>query len=101
MLAAHETGATGAVGVSERERQQQQRTAIRVVADHDKGGEALALADLPLPGAEEVEPLIRREGGLCAFQLAPDAFRGGEVVNDVDGGDAARLRPPICIRRPA
>ena len=53
------------------------------------------LADLPLPGTEEVESLIRREGGLRAFQLAPDAFRGGEVVNDVDAGDAARLRPRI------
>jgi hypothetical protein len=41
MLAAHETGATGAVGVPERERQQQQRTAFRVIGDHDEGGEAL------------------------------------------------------------
>jgi hypothetical protein len=99
MLAAHETGATGAVGVPERERQQQQRTAFRVIGDHDEGDEAFALADLPLPGAEEVEPLIRREGGLSRLPAAPDAFRGGEVVNDVDGGDAARLRPRICIRR--
>ncbi len=59
MLAAHETSATRAVGVPERERQQHQRTAFRVVGDHDKGNEAFALADLPLPGAEEVEPLIR------------------------------------------
>ena len=95
MLAAHETGATCAVGVPEREREQYQRTAFRVVGDHDKRNEAFALADLSLPGTEEVEPLIRREEGLRAFQLAPDAFRSSEVVNDVDAGDAARLRPRI------
>src|SRR5215207_3597444 len=50
MLAAHETGATRAVSVHEREREQQQRTAFGVVGDHDKGNEASALADLPLPG---------------------------------------------------
>ena len=68
MLAAHETCATRAVGVPERERQQQQRTPLCVVGDHDEGNETFALADLPLPGTEEVEPLIRREGGLRAFQ---------------------------------
>ena len=95
MLAAHETGAARAVGVSEREREQQQRTAFRVVGDHDKGNETFALADLALPRTKEVEPLIGREGGLRTFQLAPDAFRGSEVMNDVDAGDAARLRPRL------
>jgi hypothetical protein len=47
--------------VPERERKQQQRTAFGVVGNHDKGSEAFALADLPLPGTEEVEPLIRCE----------------------------------------
>ena len=50
MLAAHEAGAARAVGVPEREREQQQRPAFRVVGDHDEGNEAFALADLPLPG---------------------------------------------------
>ena len=75
MLAAHETGATRAVGVPEREREQHQRTAFRVVGDHDKGSEAFALANLPLPGAEEVEPLIRREEGLRAFQACARCLR--------------------------
>src|SRR5205809_4044796 len=75
MLAAHETGATRAVDMLEREREQHQRTAFRVIGDHYKGNEAFALADVPLPGTEEVEPLIWRERGLRAFQAAPDAFR--------------------------
>ena len=98
MLAAHEAGATRAVGMPECEREQQQRTALGVVGDDNKGSKAFALADLTLPGIEEVEPLIWREGGVRAFQLAPDVFGGGEVVNDVDAGDAARLRRPICTR---
>ena len=53
VLAAHEAGATCAIGVPERERQQQQRTAFGVVGDDDEGGEAFALADLPLPGARK------------------------------------------------
>src|SRR6188472_621673 len=61
MFAPHETSATRAIGVPEREREQHQRAAARVVADHDKGNEAFALADLPLPGTEEVEALIRCE----------------------------------------
>ncbi|MEH2626652.1 hypothetical protein V1292_004707 [Bradyrhizobium sp. AZCC 1719] len=101
MLATHETGAARAISVPERERKQRQRTAFRIVGNHDEGSEAFARADLPLPGAEEVEALIRREEGLRAFQIAPDSFDCGEVVDDVDAGDAARLRPPICIRRSA
>ncbi|MEH2597281.1 hypothetical protein V1278_004194 [Bradyrhizobium sp. AZCC 1577] len=101
MLAAHETGAARAISVPECERKQRQRTAFRVVGNHDEGNEAFARADLPLPGAEEVEPLIRREEGLPTFQVAPDGFGRGEVLDDVDAGDTARLRPPICIRRPA
>ena len=99
VLAAHEAGATRAIGMAERERQQQQRTAVGVVGDDDEGNQAFALADLPLPGAEEVEALIRSEGSLGGFEAAPGTFRGGEIVDDVDAGDAARLRPRSCIRR--
>src|SRR5918992_3031164 len=56
MLAAHETGAARAISVPERERKQHQRTAFRVVGNDDEGNEAFARADLPLPGAEEIEP---------------------------------------------
>jgi hypothetical protein len=35
------------------------------------------------------------------FQAAPDRFGGGEIVNDIDAGDAAFFRPHRCVRRSA
>jgi len=62
VLAAHEARGTNSVFVTERERQQQQRPTFSVIGDNDEGQEVLALSDLPLPGAEEIEPLVwRRE----------------------------------------
>src|SRR4051812_24086031 len=100
MLAAHETGAACTVGVPECERQQQQWPALRVVGDHYEGNQALARADLLLPGPLEIETLERRGELLGMFQTAPDGFGRGDVMNDIDAGDAARFRPRTRTRRP-
>jgi hypothetical protein len=100
MLSAHETDAARAVGLPECQRQQQQRTAVRVEGDHDEGSKTFTRADLMLPWFEEIEALIRSERCLRAFQAAPEGLRGREVVNDIDALDAARARPRICIRCP-
>ena len=60
VLAAHETCGANAVFMPQRQRQQQQRPAFGVVGDDDEGQKVFAGSDLPLPGAEEIEPLIRR-----------------------------------------
>src|ERR1019366_6221 len=100
-LAAHEAGGTHAALMPERERQQQQRPALRVIGDNDERPKTLALSDLPLPEAEEIEPLIRRGELLPAFETAPDRLRLAEIAENVDAGDAARSRPRWCFRRPA
>src|SRR6476620_7731178 len=61
----------------------------------------LVLADLALPRPEEVEALIGRAGLGLLFEVAPDGLGRGKIVNDVDAGDAARLRPCHCFRRSA
>ena len=60
---------------------------------------AVARADIALPGADEVEALIRRAGLSGAFHRAPDRFGAAEIADDIDAGDAARLRPDLRIRR--
>ena len=62
MLAAHEAGATRAIGMPQRERQQHQRPALGIVGDHDEGGKTLMRADMALPGRDEVEALKGRAG---------------------------------------
>jgi len=98
-FAAHEAGGANAVLAAERERQQQQRPALAVVGDHDKGLETVALSDQPLPVPEEIKALIRR--GELRFEAAPDRLGLAEIVDDVDAGDAARWRPRLCPRRSA
>src|SRR5450759_2481442 len=85
----------------ERERQQQQRPAFGVISDNDERQKALALSDLPLPRAKEIEPLIRRGELLLAFETAPDRLRVAEIAENIDVGDAARSRPRRCFRRSA
>ena len=82
------------------ERQQQQRPAFGVVGDHDEGRKAGARSDLPLPGAEKVESLIRCGELAPIFEAAPDRLGLNEIVKDIDAGDAARFRPRGCFRRP-
>src|SRR6204780_4865767 len=85
----------------EHQRQQQQRSAFGIIGDNDEGQELLALSDLPLPGAEKIEPLIRRGELLRTFEAAPDRFRLAEIVKDVDAGEAARLAPRLRFRSSA
>jgi hypothetical protein len=99
VLAAHEAGAARAIDVLERERKQHQRPAFSVVRDQDEGVETLMRADIALPGVDEIEALVRCAGLPGVFQPAPDRFGAGEIVKDIDAGDAARLRPGCCIRR--
>ena len=48
-----------AVLMAERSRQQQERPAFSIVSDNDERKKILAFSNLPLPGAEEIETLIR------------------------------------------
>ena len=82
MLAAHETSGANAVLMPERQRKQQQRPAFGVIGDDDEGPKVLALSDLPLPGAEEIEPLIRRREMLLIFEAAPDRLGLAEIVEE-------------------
>ena len=77
VLAAHETCDANAVRLAERERKQQQRPAFAVIGNNDEGPKALALSDQLLPGAKEIEPLIRRGEMLLMFEAAPDRSRPG------------------------
>jgi len=43
---------------------------------------------LPLPGGEEIEPLIGRGRMVRALKTAPDRFGSSEVVDDIDRSDA-------------
>ena len=97
VLAAHETRGANAVLVAERERQQQQRPALGIMGDHDEGAMTLARADLPLPGAEEIEALIRRGELLDVFEAAPDGLGLAEIVENIDAGDAADLRRHVAF----
>jgi hypothetical protein len=99
MLAAHEVCDIPAVPAPERE--QQQRPALGVGGDHDEGAKAVAIADLALPGREEVKPLIGSVGLLLLFEFAPDRLGLAENGKNIDGGDAAGLRPHRCLRRSA
>ena len=83
------------------ERQQQQRPAFGVVGDDDEGRQALARADLPLPGAEKIEALIGRGELPPIFEAAPDRLGLDEIVKNIDAGDAARFRPRWRFCRPA
>ena len=85
----------------ERERQQQQRPAFAVTGDHEERQQAVALSDLPLPVAKEIESLIRRMKLLLIFETAPDRLSLGKIVKDIDAGDAACLRPGPCFCRSA
>jgi hypothetical protein len=80
MLAAHEVCDIHAVPAPERE--QQQRPALGV-------------------GGEEVKPLIGSVGLLLLFEFAPDRLGLAENGKNIDGGDAAGLRPRRCLRRSA
>ena len=98
VLAAHEARGANAVLVAERERQQQQRPALGIMGCYDEGTMALARADLPLPGTEEIETLIRR-GKLCdVLETAPDGLGGVEIAKNIHAGDAAG--PGRCRRLP-
>ena len=99
--AAHEGRHANAVVAPKRKRQQQQWAAFGVIADDDEGREALALADLALPAAEEIEVLIGRRAISLGFEAAPDRFRLGEIVENFDAGEAARFRWRWRIRGPA
>ena len=85
----------------EHQRKQQQWPTFGIVGDDDEGQEVLALSDLPLPGAEEIEPLIRRRETSLGFEAAPDGFRLVEIVENLDAGKAARLRLRCRLRAPA
>ena len=98
VLAAHETGSANAVLTPEHKGKQQQRPTFGIIGDDDEGQEVLALPDLPLPGAEKIEPLIRRGELPRTFEATPDRFRLAEIVKDIDAGDAARLAPRFGIR---
>ena len=85
----------------EHEGKQQQRPTFGIIGDDDEGQEALAFSDLPLPGAEKIEPLIRRGELPRTFEAAPDRFRLAEIVKDVDTGETARLAPGLHFRSSA
>ena len=82
----------------EHQRKQQQWPTFGVIGDNDEGQEVLALSDLPLPGAEEIKPLIRRGELPRTFEATPDRFRLAEIMKDVDAGDTARLGPRLGFR---
>src|SRR5258708_39501392 len=74
VLATHETGGANAVSAPEGERQQQQRPTVGVVSDNDERQKTLTFANVPLPGAKEIEALIRR-GGTVVFENGPEELR--------------------------
>ena len=90
-----------AVPAPERERKQQQRPLLGIGRDHEEGTKAFAHPDLALPGCEEIKTLIGGVGALALFELAPDRLGLAEIAHNIDGGDAARLRPVVRLRRPA
>ncbi len=61
-----------AVALAQRERQQHERPALGVVGNHDEGPGAFVLADQPLPGAQQIEPLIGRGEVAGLLEGAPD-----------------------------
>jgi hypothetical protein len=93
VLTTHETRDANAVLLPERERKQQQRLALDVIGNDDERPKVLALADQPLPGAEEIETLIRGGEVLLIFEAAPDRLSLGEIADNIDADDAACLRP--------
>ncbi|MHC2609136.1 hypothetical protein ACVMGF_000209 [Bradyrhizobium diazoefficiens] len=101
MLAAHEAGRAHPVTLAQRERQQQERRMFGVAGDHDEGARALAAADQPLPGAEQVEALVGREEVAALLEGAPDRLGLIEIGDDVDLRDTARFRPRWRFCRPA
>ena len=98
MLAAEKSRNAHAALALYPERQQQQRLAVLVVGDDDERPDAFAFADLALPGAEEIEALIRRGKLVGLFEAAPDGFRLAHVADKFDAGDAACLRPRLRSR---
>jgi len=54
-----------------------------------------------LPGAKEIEPLIRSGELLLIFEAAPDRFGLAEIVKNLDANDAARPRPRLRFCRSA
>ena len=90
VLATHETSDAKAKSLFERERQQQQRPTFGVIGDDNEGPETLTFTDLQLPGAQEIEPLIRRGELLLIFQTAPDRFCLAEIGENIHASDAAR-----------
>jgi hypothetical protein len=93
MLATHETGGANTVRVPEREWKQQQRLAFRVIGNNDERPKTLALTDLPLPRAKEIEALIRRGEMFRIFEATPDRLGLAEIAENLDAGEAARFRP--------
>ncbi len=97
VLATHETGGTNAVPMPERERKQQQRSALGVVGNNDERDEALARSDPALPGAKKIEPLVGCGELLAIFEAAPDRLGMNKIVKDIDAGDAACFRPRLRV----
>jgi len=98
VFAAHETSSANAALMPEHQRKQQQWPTFRIIGDNDEGQEVLALSDLPLPGAEEIEPLIRRGELPRTFEATPDRFRMAEIMKDVNADDVACLAPRLSFR---
>src|SRR3954451_12010614 len=98
MLAAEKTRDAHAVLALYAERQQQQRLAVLVIGDDDEGSHVFAFADLALPGAEEIEALIRCAELVGLFEAAPDGFRVAHVADKFGAGNAACLRPRLRSR---
>ena len=93
MLAAHEARAADAEGCLQGKRQQGQRPTAAITGDHEEWRQPRALTDVTLPGGEEVETLIGRDGMFRALKTAPDRLGRIEVADGIDGGDATWLRP--------
>ena len=60
-----------AQGLPPHEREQQQRYPIAVIGDNDERLEALLRTDQPLPGTEEIEPLLGGGKILLIFEASP------------------------------
>src|SRR5204863_375425 len=84
-----------------RKRQQQQRLALGIAGNDDKGARAFAAADQSLPGAEQVEALVGREEVSALLEGAPDRLGLAGVADDIDTRDTARFRPRGRFCRPA
>src|SRR5689334_19690635 len=84
MFAAEETDDADRARIGAAERPQEGRIAGAVKADNDKRRHPGWGTNVPLPGLDEVETLVRRLDRVLLFQPAPDRFHRGELIEYFD-----------------